>query len=112
MKRIWVIWLLAGINLKGADNTGAGTEFFEKNVRPVLARQCLTCHSSPVSPMGGLRLDSREAVLKGGGRGPAVVPGKPAESLLLRAVRQTDTLRMPPSGKLTDAEIAAIGQWI
>ena len=62
--------------------------------------------------MGGLRLDSREALLKGGTRGPAIVPGKPAESLLLRAVRQDGTLRMPPSGKLKDAEIAALAQWI
>jgi hypothetical protein len=62
--------------------------------------------------MGGLRLDSREALLKGGTRGPAIVPGKPAESLLLRAVRQDGTLRMPPSGKLKDAEIAVLAQWI
>ena len=55
-----------------------GPAFFEKNVRPVLVRQCLACHSTP--PMGGLRLDSREKLLKGGTRGPAMVPGKPAES--------------------------------
>ena len=51
-------------------------------------------------------------MLKGGTRGPAMVPGKPAESLLLRAVRQSETLKMPPSGKLKDAEIARIGRWI
>ncbi len=62
--------------------------------------------------MGGLRLDSRENLLKGGSRGPAVVPGKPSESLLLRAVMQTGELKMPPSGKLKDAEIALLGQWI
>src|SRR6266446_6351637 len=60
----------------------------------------------------GLLLDSREGMLKGGARGPAVAPGKPTESLLLRAVRQTEALRMPPSGKLKDAEIAALAQWI
>jgi len=70
----------------------------------LLAQQCQGCHSSPTSPMGGLRVDSRESILKGGARGPAIVPGKPTESLLLRAVRQTEALRMPPSGKLKDAE--------
>ena len=80
----------------GNANAADAGEFFEKNVRPVLVRQCLTCHSSPTSPMGGLRLDSREAILKGGTRGPAIVPGKPAESLMLRAVRQSETLRCRP----------------
>src|SRR6185436_4808494 len=96
-------------NAAAADD---GAEFFEKNIRPLLAQQCQVCHSSPTSPMGGLRLDSREALLKGGAHGPAIVPGKPAESLLLRAVRHTEALRMPPSGKLKDAEITALAQWI
>lgn len=107
---IWAGVLAAYFNVEAAGQDGAA--FFEKNIRPVLARQCLTCHSSPSSAMGGLRLDSLEAMLKGGGRGPALVPGKPAESLLLAAVQQTGTLRMPPSGKLKDAEIAAFGEWI
>jgi cytochrome c553 len=96
----------------GNANAADAGEFFESNVRPVLVRQCLPCHSSPTSPMGGLRLDSREAILKGGLRGAAIVPGKPADSLLLRAIRQNESLKMPPSGKLKDAEIAAIAQWI
>jgi cytochrome c553 len=108
MKLIWAGLLLACVNVKASD----GTDFFEKNVRPVLVRQCLGCHSSPVSPMGGLRLDTREGILKGGARGPAMVPGKAAESLILRAVRQAEALKMPPSGKLKDAEIAALAEWI
>jgi hypothetical protein len=108
MKLSWLVLLAAC----GSANAADGGEFFESNVRPVLVRQCLPCHSSPTSPMGGLRLDSREAILKGGTRGPAMVPGSPAESLLLRAVRQSESLKMPPSGKLKDAEIAAIAQWI
>lgn len=111
--RIKLIW--AGLSLLHLPLRAAaadGSEFFEKNVRPVLARQCLACHSSSASPMGGLRLDSREALLKGGSRGPAVIPGKPAESLLLKAVHQSGSLRMPPSGKLKDAEIAALTEWI
>ena len=105
--------IVSGLYLcANAAAAGDGAEFFEKNIRPLLAQRCQTCHSSPTSPMGGLRLDSREAILKGGARGPSIVPGKPAESLLLRAVRHTETLRMPPSGKLNDAEITALAQWI
>jgi len=107
-----ISWGLLAAGLSAIASAQDGADFFEKNVRPVLVRQCLACHSSPTSPMGGLRLDSREAMLKGGARGPALTPGKPAESLLLRAVRQTETLRMPPSGKLKDAEIAALAEWI
>lgn len=68
--------------------------FFETNIRPLFLRQCGTCHSTTAA-MGGLRLDGRENLLKGGARGPAVVPGKPAESLLLTAVMQSGTLKMP-----------------
>ena len=108
IKLFWAGLLVVCVNAKAND----GADFFEKNVRPVLVRQCLACHSSPTSPMGGLRLDTREGMLKGGTRGPAIVPGKPADSLMLRAVRQSDALRMPPSGKLKDAEIAALAEWI
>ena len=88
-----------------------GPEFFEKNIRPLFARQCMACHSATAG-MGGLKLDTRENLLKGGGHGPAVTPGKPAESLLLRAVAQTSDLKMPPSGKLKDSEIALLRQWV
>jgi hypothetical protein len=110
MKPLSVVPLfLVCLNAKAGQD---GADFFEKNVRPILVRQCLACHSSPTSPMGGLRLDTREAMLKGGAHGPALVPGKPAESLLLRAVRQTEDLKMPPSGKLKDADIAALVEWV
>src|SRR5579864_7089890 len=90
-----------------------GAEFFEKNVRPLFAQRCWGCHAAGDHPMGGLRLDSRESVLQGGSRGTAIVAGKPEESLLIRAVRQTSsTLRMPPGGKLTDPEIATLAQWV
>src|SRR5688500_11970354 len=86
-------------------------EFFEKSVRPVLVEKCLSCHAEKAK--GGLRLDTRDAVLKGGERGPSVVPGKPKEGLLLKALRHTDEdLKMPPSGKLPDREIAALEKWI
>ena len=68
-----------------------GVEFFEKRVRPVLAEHCYECHSAEAKKIKGkLRLDSREEMLRGGETGPAVVPGKPDESLLITAVRYHD----------------------
>src|SRR5262245_28667040 len=92
-----------------------GVEFFEKKVRPVLVEHCYQCHSIEAGKKkrGGLLLDSRERARKGGDTGPAVVPGKPAESLMLRAVRYTDDMfRMPPKGKLPDAVIADLEAWV
>ena len=77
-------------------------EFFEKNIRPVLVEHCYKCHSVEAKKLkGGLAMDSRDGLRKGGDSGPAVVPGKPKESLLLKAVGYThEGLRMPPKGKL------------
>ena len=77
-------------------------EFFEKKIRPVLAEKCYLCHSaSSKPPMGGLRVDARDTLLKGGDRGPVIVPGDPEKSLLIQAIsyRHLD-LKMPPNGKL------------
>jgi hypothetical protein len=90
----------------------AALEFFEKSVRPVLVEKCVSCHGTEKAK-GGLRLDTRDAVLKGGERGPAVVPGKPKEGILLRAVRHTDEdLKMPPAGKLPDRDRLALEKWV
>ena len=77
-----------------------GIEFFEKSIRPVLAERCAECHGDRVEkPKGGLVLGTREGMLKGGDSGPAIVPGDPDSSLLIRAIRYTDeALRMPPEG--------------
>ena len=86
-------------------------EFFEMRVRPVLAQNCFACHTA--SRMGGLEMTSRESLLEGGNSGPAIAPGKPAESLLLQAVRHThERLKMPPEGKLKAVEIDALARWI
>ncbi|MBY0514163.1 MAG: DUF1549 domain-containing protein, partial [Gemmataceae bacterium] len=84
---------------------------FEKAVRPLLVEKCVACHG-PEKQKGGLRVDSRVALLKGGDNGPAVVPGKPAESRLIRAVRHDGELKMPPKGRLPDAEVAALTAWV
>ena len=104
--------LLAFTLLVGAP-TGAqppaATEHFEKSVRPLFLARCVSCHGAE-KQKGGLRLDTKAGWQAGGDTGPAVVPGKPAESLLLRAVRGTDGVQqMPPQEKLTEREIAARG---
>src|SRR5215207_3434485 len=87
------------------------SEFFEARVRPVLAANCYDCHAD--ERMGGLRLDSREALLKGGRSGAAMVPGDPDKSLIIQAVLQTsDKLKMPKGGRLRPDEIAALTEWV
>ena len=85
---------------------------FQNEVWPLLERSCLRCHGEE-KQKAGLRLDSREAALKGGESGPALVPGKPEESLLLKLVRHAEADRkMPPKEKLPDSEIASLEHWI
>ena len=91
--------------------TAQETEFFETNVRPVLFEKCFSCHGEKTQ-QGGLRLDSRAAILKGGGNGPAIVAGDPDKSLLIKAVNYTGALKMPPAGKLKPVEIAALTDWV
>src|SRR5438309_10209303 len=85
-------------------------EFFEKKIRPVLAENCFSCHG-PKKQQGGLRLDGRAAFRKGGDSGPVVVPGKPGESLLIKAVRQDGELKMPPKRKLSAGHVEALAEW-
>lgn len=112
--RIFVIAGVIGIALSGAAlaDDRSGSEFFEAKVRPVLAENCYTCHG-PEKQKGGLRLDSISAIKKGGESGPAVSSGNPAASLLIKAIRQSDAdLKMPPTGKLTDEQIADLTAWV
>src|ERR1700683_4409313 len=94
-------------------STAATPDFFETKIRPVLTNNCYACHASSSQSQGGLRVDSQEAMLRGGGRGAAVVPGDPEKSWLIRAVRQTDpALKMPMGGKLSDAEVEDLVSWV
>ncbi|MDG3004991.1 PSD1 and planctomycete cytochrome C domain-containing protein [Paludisphaera mucosa] len=86
------------------------TRFFEQEVRPLLVAKCQSCHG-PDKQKGGLRLDSREALLRGGETGAVVEPGKPGESPLVQAVRY-EGLEMPPTGKLEAAQVAALARWV
>ena len=98
----------AGLDLAGAD-------LFERKIRPILVENCYQCHSAQAEKLkGGLRLDSREGTLKGGDTGPALVPGQPEKSLLIRAVRYADeNLQMPPKNKrLSQEQIADLEAWV
>jgi hypothetical protein len=99
MGRWAALFVWAGV---ACAQTADEIDFFEKNIRPLLAEQCYGCHSSKLAkPMGGLLLDSKAGMLRGGGSGvPALVPGKPDESLIVAAIRQTGNLKMPPGKKL------------
>ena len=87
-------------------------EFFEQKIRPVLVKHCYECHSQQADVVqGDLRLDHRQAMIRGGDSGAAIVPGKPAESLLVAALRY-DGLEMPPDGRLDDRVIADFEAWV
>jgi hypothetical protein len=109
-----VVGLLAWASpARPAEPDAAGVEFFEKRIRPALAEHCYACHSRAAKKLrGGLLLDSRDGLLKGGDSGPAVVPGQAGKSLLVRALRQDQDLRMPPKGKLPEAVIADFVRWV
>jgi len=102
---------LTAVLLFGAPATAQPDAHFEKSVRPVLVEKCVSCHG-PDKQKGGLRVDSRAALLAGGDRGPALVPGDPGKSLLLHALAHDGELRMPPKDKLPAAAVAAVAAWV
>jgi mono/diheme cytochrome c family protein len=105
-----LLLLMTSSTVRSADPQ-PGADFFEKAVRPVLSTHCFACHG-PEKHKGGLRLDTRDAMMAGGDSGPAIVPGKPEDSRLITAVHYDDTPRMPPKGKLKAEEIAALTEWV
>ena len=104
--------LLAG--MIGSASADSGTAFFEQKVAPILKRQCYDCHSHESGKAkGGLVLDSRVGWTKGGGGGPAIVPGQVDKSLLIAAIRYTnEVLQMPPKQMLPAEEIALLEKWV
>jgi hypothetical protein len=113
MKKI-LLTLLAIASISYGDE---GISFFEKNIRPLLAEKCIECHSSEKGvSKGGLTLDTKKGWEDGGQGGKSIVPGKPGESLFIKAIEYTDDdLQMPPKkkgGKLTDEQIGLFKQWI
>jgi hypothetical protein len=111
----FALWALGQGAIATADEpTPDEVAFFESKVRPILVERCAECHASTAKTVrGGLLLDTREATLKGGDTGPAVVPGDVEESLLVQAIRYDDpALKMPPKGKLAEPEIAVLTEWV
>ncbi len=90
-----------------------GDDYFADKVEPLLQLRCFKCHSHAEKIRGGLALDSHSGWEKGGDSGPALVPGKPEQSLLIKAVGYEDEdLQMPPKAKLGDTEIAVLREWV
>ena len=103
------LWL--ALSLAPLAAPALADDAFEAEVRPVLVEHCQGCHG-PEKQKGGLRVDARSALVEGGDSGPAVEPGDPEKSLLIEAVRQAGDLKMPPKGKLTPDQVAALDRWV
>jgi len=108
---VWAFALGDTIHLLAEDSATAGVEFFEKAIRPLLAEHCWECHGDKKQE-GGLRLTSRDMLLKGGETGSAFSSGNPDDSLLIRAVEYLDEPKMPPKQKLAERDIAAFKRWM
>ena len=95
-------------------DTASDNAFFENKIRPLLVAHCYECHSADSKKVeGNLRLDSRGGWQTGGDSGPAIIPGKPEDSHLIKAIRYDDSVsQMPPKGKLADADIATLTTWV
>jgi hypothetical protein len=86
-------------------------KFFDERVAPILERRCLGCHNEELKN-GNISFLDRQSLLRGGTRGPAIVPGEPAKSLLLAALRHEGELQMPPGPPLPSKEISVLTTWI
>src|SRR5262245_3778647 len=90
-----------------------GIEFFEKQVRPLLAAKCQGCHSSKSKQtFAGLALDTRAGLIRGSDSGPVIASGRPADSKLIRAIQGKTPVPMPPTGRLSDEQIATLSRWV
>jgi hypothetical protein len=108
----FAVWLCVGVF---GDTASENEYYFTQKVKPLLEENCFKCHSHSAEHIkGGLVLDSLGGLLTGGDSGPAIVPGRPAESLLIKAVSYEDKdLQMPPKNKqLKPEEISVLGRWI
>ena len=111
-------FLLMGVGFSVAQDdqnefSAAQLEHFETKIRPLLAKRCFECHGPDAKEAeGGLRITSRGALLKGGDTGPAIVPGKPDESILIDAINYGEVYEMPPDSKMPADEIALLTEWV
>ena len=99
--------------LAAAPPNAEQVDFFEKQIRPILAERCYECHSAEKKTKGGLALDTAESTLKGGDTGPALVAGDPEKSLMIEAVRyKNHDLQMPPKRQLSAQEVKTLEDWV
>ena len=114
MMRLLSAVLLGAAATLAADTPDSGLDHFEKKIRPLLAERCYRCHSARAATVfGELRLDSAAGLERGGRSGPVLAPGDPESSRLIRAVRhELGQAAMPPDGKLSDAEINDLAEWV
>ena len=118
---VWLLVALAARVVPGTEEPRAGDpalararEVFRQQVQPMLQGKCLSCHGDGEELEGDLDLRSREAALRGGKSGPALVPGRALASLIYQSLRRTDERRMPPNERerATPEEIDALKNWI
>src|SRR5207237_4593370 len=115
MLLIVACWVAGMTYCEGAVASPEQIEFFEEKIRPVFVEHCYSCHSARAEKLkGGLKLDTPEAILKGGDSGVVIVAGQPGGSLLIKAVRYKDPdLQMPPKNKkLSEEQIASLDEWV
>src|SRR5207247_385802 len=106
MYRLLLVFVVVAFLSRAGTPAPEQIEFFEKQVRPLLAAQCHSCHSSKTKTrFAGLALDTKMGIAKGGDSGPVIAPGKPDESKLIQAVRGKLPVRMPPTGNLKEDQI-------
>src|SRR5581483_3528244 len=108
-----ILSMMVVVSAQGAEPAKDEVEFFERSIRPILVERCYKCHSTAEKIKGGLKLETREDLLKGGDSGPAIVPGDPERSRLIEAVRyQNHDLQMPPKSPLAPEQVWSLEQWV
>ena len=115
LSNLWLALIFLGIGMPtpaSAQNLSPeAAAFFENEVRPVLVKKCFECHGAK-KEKSSLRLDSRARLLQGGERGPSIVPGDPAKSLLIAMISGAHEIKMPQRERLTAEQIAALKKWV
>jgi hypothetical protein len=103
-----IVLLLAGLPLFAARDNA---RYFDERVAPILEKRCLPCHNEELKN-GNISFLDRESLLHGGAHGPAIVPGRPENSLLMIVLRHEGEIQMPPGPKLPSKEISVLREWI
>jgi cytochrome c551/c552 len=106
-----LVFFLGFASLSAGAGHDADVRFFDERVAPILSKRCLACHNEELKN-GGISFLDRKSLLKGGSRGPAVVPGKPGASILVIALKHEGELQMPPGPKLPKKEIEVLTAWV